>query len=74
MPFTNLNAVDIYYETHGSGIPLLFFSETACARRSGEQTAVGVHGKMIEEDLHRCCLGQHFIADPDGVLLDMSEN
>jgi catechol 2,3-dioxygenase-like lactoylglutathione lyase family enzyme len=35
--------------------------------------AVGLHGKMIEEDFRRCCLGQHFIADPDGVLIDLSE-
>jgi catechol 2,3-dioxygenase-like lactoylglutathione lyase family enzyme len=34
---------------------------------------VGLHGKMIEEDFRRCCLGQHFIADPDGVLVDLSE-
>jgi catechol 2,3-dioxygenase-like lactoylglutathione lyase family enzyme len=35
--------------------------------------SVGIHGRMIEEDFMRCCLGQHFIADPDGVLIDMSE-
>ncbi len=35
--------------------------------------SVGAHGNMIEEDFRRCCLGQHFIADPDGVLIDMSE-
>jgi hypothetical protein len=29
---------------------------------------------MIEKDLQRCCLGQHFISDPDGVLIDLSEN
>jgi catechol 2,3-dioxygenase-like lactoylglutathione lyase family enzyme len=36
--------------------------------------AVGKHGHMIEEDFQRCCLGQHFISDPDGVLIDISEN
>src|SRR6185369_1920544 len=31
MPFVHHNAVDIFYEAHGVGTPLLFFSETACA-------------------------------------------
>jgi pimeloyl-ACP methyl ester carboxylesterase len=31
MPFIHHNAVDIFYEAHGVGKPLLFFSETACA-------------------------------------------
>ena len=35
--------------------------------------AVGLHGEMIEKDFQRCCLGQHFISDPDGVLIDLSE-
>lgn len=34
---------------------------------------VGGNGKKNEDDFRRCCLGQHFIADPDGVLVDMSE-
>ena len=34
---------------------------------------VGGNGKKNEEDFRRCCLGQHFTADPDGVLIDMSE-
>jgi catechol 2,3-dioxygenase-like lactoylglutathione lyase family enzyme len=34
---------------------------------------VGGNGKKNEEDFRRCCLGQHFIADPDGVLIDMAE-
>jgi len=34
---------------------------------------VGGNGKKNEEDFHRCCLGQHFIADPDGVMIDVSE-
>jgi catechol 2,3-dioxygenase-like lactoylglutathione lyase family enzyme len=36
--------------------------------------SVGLHGKMIEEDFQRCCLGQHFTADPDGVLIDLSQD
>lgn len=35
--------------------------------------AVGRHGHMIEEDLKRCRLGQHFVSDPDGVLVDISQ-
>jgi catechol 2,3-dioxygenase-like lactoylglutathione lyase family enzyme len=35
---------------------------------------VGGNGKKNQEDFQRCCLGQHFIADPDGVLIDMSED
>jgi len=34
---------------------------------------VGGNGKKNEEDFRRCCLGQHFVADPDGVLIDMSQ-
>ena len=34
---------------------------------------VGGNGRKNEEDFRRCCLGRHFIADPDGVLIDMSE-
>ena len=33
----------------------------------------GGNGKKNEEDFRRCCLGQHFTADPDGVLIDISE-
>jgi len=35
---------------------------------------IGGNGKKNEEDFRRCCLGQHFIADPDGVLIDMAES
>lgn len=31
MPFVRNGAIEIYHEIHGSGTPLLFFSETACA-------------------------------------------
>jgi 3-oxoadipate enol-lactonase len=31
MPFIKRNDVEIYFETHGHGAPLMFFSETACA-------------------------------------------
>jgi len=34
---------------------------------------VGGNGKKNEENFRRCCLGQHFIADPDGVLIDLSQ-
>lgn len=30
MPFVKRNDVQIYYETHGQGVPFMFFSETAC--------------------------------------------
>lgn len=39
-----------------------------------KKLSVGLHGQMIAKDFQRCCLGEHFIADPDGVLLDLSEN
>ena len=31
MPFVKRNEVEIYFETHGQGAPMMFFSETACA-------------------------------------------
>jgi pimeloyl-ACP methyl ester carboxylesterase len=31
MPFVNRNGIQIHYQTHGTGTPFLFFSETACA-------------------------------------------
>jgi aminoacrylate hydrolase len=31
LPFARNHDVEIYYETHGGGTPLLFFCETACA-------------------------------------------
>jgi hypothetical protein len=34
---------------------------------------VGGNGKKNQEDFKRCCLGQHFITDPDGVMIDMAE-
>jgi len=34
---------------------------------------VGGNGKKNEEDFCGCCLGQKFIADPDGVLVDLAE-
>jgi pimeloyl-ACP methyl ester carboxylesterase len=30
MPFLKRDDVEVYYETHGQGTPLMFFSETAC--------------------------------------------
>lgn len=40
---------------------------------AGGKLGVGGNGKKNEEDFRRCCLGQHFIADPDGVLIDIAE-
>jgi len=34
---------------------------------------LGGNGKKNQEDFHRCCLGQHFVSDPDGVLVDLAE-
>jgi hypothetical protein len=34
---------------------------------------VGGNGKKNQEDFRRCCLGRHFIAGPDGVLIDIAE-
>jgi 3-oxoadipate enol-lactonase len=31
MPFVNRNGIQIHYQFHGTGTPILFFSETACA-------------------------------------------
>lgn len=31
MPFVNRNGIQIHYQSHGTGTPILFFSETACA-------------------------------------------
>jgi catechol 2,3-dioxygenase-like lactoylglutathione lyase family enzyme len=36
--------------------------------------AVGRHGHMIEEDLQRCPIGTFATSDPDGILLDLSED
>jgi catechol 2,3-dioxygenase-like lactoylglutathione lyase family enzyme len=45
----------------------------AAAPESAPAKFVGGNGKKNEEDFRRCSLGQHFIADPDGVLIDMAE-
>jgi hypothetical protein len=50
---------------------LAALNETAPPPSSGQ--FVGGNDKKNEEDFRRCCLGQHFIADPDGVLIDMAE-
>jgi hypothetical protein len=51
---------------------LAALNETAPWPPSGQ--FVGGNGKKNEADFRRCCLGQHFIADPDGVLIDISES
>ena len=50
---------------------LAALTESAPPSASGK--FVGGNGKKNEDDFHRCCLGQHFVADPDGVLIDMAE-
>ncbi len=50
---------------------LAALNETAPQPPSGQ--FIGGNGKKNEQDFRRCCLGQHFIADPDGVLIDISE-
>jgi catechol 2,3-dioxygenase-like lactoylglutathione lyase family enzyme len=35
--------------------------------------AVGIQGAEIEKDLQACPIGKHVFADPDGVLIDISE-
>lgn len=51
---------------------LAALTETAPPAPSGQ--FVGGNGEKNEEDFRRCCLGQYFIADPDGVLVDISES
>jgi catechol 2,3-dioxygenase-like lactoylglutathione lyase family enzyme len=46
----------------------------AAAPESAPAKFVGGNGKKNEEDFRRCCLGEHFIADPDCVLIDVAEN
>jgi predicted enzyme related to lactoylglutathione lyase len=41
---------------------------------AARKIAVGRHGHMIEADLQRCPIGKLAISDPDGTLLDLSEN
>ena len=50
---------------------LAALSDTAPTPPSGQ--FVGGNGKKNQEDFHRCCLGHHFVSDPDGVLVDMAE-
>ena len=38
-----------------------------------KKIAVGLNGGELEKDLQRCPIGKHVLADPDGVLLDISE-
>jgi hypothetical protein len=34
---------------------------------------VGLHGATLEQELKTCPIGKHAFADPDGVLLDISQ-
>jgi len=38
-----------------------------------QKISVGLHGDSLEKDLQACPIGKHVFADPDGVLLDISE-
>ncbi|MGH7873499.1 MAG: VOC family protein [Candidatus Binatia bacterium] len=45
----------------------------AAPESAAAKLGIGGNGKKNEEDFRRCCLGQHFTADPDGVLIDITE-
>ena len=38
-----------------------------------QKISVGLNGNTLEKDLQACPIGKHVFADPDGVLLDISE-
>jgi hypothetical protein len=38
-----------------------------------KKIAAGMQGQELEKDLQACPIGKHVFADPDGVLLDISE-
>ena len=38
-----------------------------------QKISVGLNGTTLEKDLQACPIGKHVFADPDGVLLDISE-
>lgn len=40
---------------------------------AARKIAVGRHGQFIQKDLEACKIGEYATADPDGVLLDLSE-
>jgi catechol 2,3-dioxygenase-like lactoylglutathione lyase family enzyme len=46
---------------------------TAFPESAPKKIAVGMQGGELEKDLQACPMGKHVFADPDGVLLDISE-
>jgi catechol 2,3-dioxygenase-like lactoylglutathione lyase family enzyme len=46
---------------------------TAFPESAPKKIAVGMQGGELEKDLQACPIGKHVFADPDGVLLDISE-
>jgi catechol 2,3-dioxygenase-like lactoylglutathione lyase family enzyme len=46
---------------------------TAFPEAAPKKIAVGMQGGELEKDLQACSIGKHVFADPDGVLLDISE-
>jgi len=46
---------------------------TAFPESAPKKIAVGMQGGELEKDLQACPIGKHVLADPDGVLLDISE-
>ena len=46
---------------------------TAFPESASKKIAVGMQGGELEKDLQACPMGKHVFADPDGVLLDISE-
>lgn len=46
---------------------------TAFPEAAPKKIAVGMQGGELEKDLQACPIGKHVFADPDGLLLDISE-
>jgi catechol 2,3-dioxygenase-like lactoylglutathione lyase family enzyme len=46
---------------------------TAFPESAPKKIAVGMQGSDLEKDLQACPIGRHVFADPDGVLVDISE-
>jgi catechol 2,3-dioxygenase-like lactoylglutathione lyase family enzyme len=46
---------------------------TAFPEAAPKKIAVGMQGGELEKDLQACPIGKHIFADPDGLLLDISE-
>ncbi|MGH7824740.1 MAG: VOC family protein [Candidatus Binatia bacterium] len=46
---------------------------TTCPESGPRNIAVGSQGVAIEKDLQACQIGKHFLSDPDGLLLDVTD-